>query len=507
MTIGAAELKARLLEWLRAAAAEDWIDEKEIRRLSSLEARGAEALFEADRGRPLTVGLFGGTGVGKSSLLNRLVGDTVAAVGLERPTSTEVTLYVHRQYPLKRLGEVLPLDRVRVLEHGRDEYRDVVWIDMPDIDSIERANRELVFEWLPYIDWLVYVVSPERYRDDAGWRVLGERGYRHHWMFVMNRLDTGTGAELDDFRGLLEREGFGESPVLGTSCKGTGHDDFADLSRIVGRAVAEHGLERLQEVGERARLLDLQRECDRYVDMLGDSGRWRRFIAHGTSQVDDRLASLNRYLEDKAAVEAAQVPNRRAANAAPTEPGPGLVADYVQDLQSEIAVSADDLPAGPILSRTRAALSTLAERAAAAFREGFADGAARPGNAAQRFAVAFLRKLVLGLPLLAGAGMAWIVLVRYQRGLSGTESFFGVDFLIHSLMVLGLAALLPYLLARLLRPSLRRSIVKRVRARLEGLRSEATEQWAAAMEELAARAGELRTSLAAIRKDIADNRG
>ena len=52
--------------------------------------------------------------------------------------------------------------------------RDVAWLDMPDIDSVEARNKSLVLSWLPYVDWLIYVVSPERYRDDVGWRLLEE---------------------------------------------------------------------------------------------------------------------------------------------------------------------------------------------------------------------------------------------------------------------------------------------------------------------------------------------
>lgn len=508
MSRSAPDSRARLLEWLQAAVDEGWIPEKEISKLESLESQGAEILFDSGRERPLTVAFFGGTGVGKSSLLNRLAGEAVAEVGLERPTSTAVTLYVHEEYPVRRLDDSFPVERVRILRHRRDECRDVAWIDMPDIDSIERGNRELVFEWLPYIDWLVYVVSPERYRDDAGWRVLKERGYRHHWMFVMNRLDTGAGEELEDFKRLLGSEGLDDSLVLGTSCAEPGDDDFQRISQIIDEAVTEHGREGLQQVGERARLSDLERECRRYAGLLGDPDLWRKFIAQGESLIDRKLAALERYLADQAALEARRVSDRRSGDAVPASPArPGLIADYVQDLRSGVTVSAEQLPARPILARTRAMLEPLAERVAAAFREGFAEGASRPGNGLQRFVVASMRRLVYGLPLVAGIGIAYVVAVRYQQGLSGGGGFLGLDFLVHSLMVLGLSALLPYLLARLLRPSVQRWVVRRVRARLDGLRSEVTGEWAAAMEKLRDRSGELRRSLELIQADISSRRG
>lgn len=497
--------KASLLEWLKAAVNEGWIDADEIRLLEELEARGADRLFRSENSRPLTVGLFGGTGVGKSSLLNRLVGEAVARVGVERPTSTEVTLYVHEQCPLNDLGEFFPVERVRVLSHRRDAYRDVVWIDMPDIDSVELANRELVFEWLPYIDWLIYVVSPERYRDDAGWRILKQRGHRHHWLFVMNRWDTGTADQFADFARILAAEGFDESLLIKTSCTEPEGDDFARMTGSIDRAVAKHGLAGLQEVGERARLKDLQRRCERYAGMLGAAARWRDFIDGGEKTLGEKLSALNRYLKDETEIEAAHFAGRSPSEREPVMTTPvrsRLIAEYVQDIESVIEVARAGLPAGPVRGRTQAVVESLDRRVSEAVAQGFREGAARPGNAFQRAATAVMGRSVYALPLLVCVGIAYVVVTRYQQGLSGNGGFLGFDFLAHSVMVLGLAALVPYLLARLLRPSVRRSIIRRVDTALRRTRSEVMKEWKTAMNEAFDRGRELEQSLAAIREAI-----
>lgn len=505
MSGGAAQHKTALLEWLRAAADEGWIDEAEIPSLEALESHGADRLFEAGSARPLMVGFFGGTGVGKSSLLNRLVGEPVAEVGVERPTSTEVTLYVHEQYPPRNLAELFPVERVHVREHRHDEYRHVVWIDMPDIDSVERANRELVFEWLPYMDWLIYVVSPERYRDDAGWRVLKDRGHRHHWLFVMNRWDTGTADQHADFARILAGEGFDGSLLLKTSCAAPDDDDFERIRAMIDRAVADHGLAKLQEIGERARLLDLQQACERYAAMLGDTARWRDFIERGKTAIGETLTALTRYLRDETAIEAAHAARRSsgASDAVVDVPAPpGLIGEYVQDIDSTIAAVRDELPVSPVRNRTRPILDRLAKRLPDAVAQGFREGAARPGNAVQRAAAALMNKLVYGLPLIACLGIAYVVLTRYQQGLGGDGGYLGLDFLAHSLMVLGLAALVPYLMARLLRPSVRRSIIKRVDAALQRTRAEVMDEWSAAMHEALDRCRELQRSLETLRAAI-----
>jgi predicted GTPase len=149
--------------------------------------------------RPLIVAFMGGTGVGKSSLLNRLAGKAIAKAGIVRPTSREVTLFHHRSVVMEHLPEQLPLSKINISQHEDEEKKNIVWIDMPDFDSTEQSNKQLVLQWLPYIDVLIYVVSPERYRDEKAWRLLLSEGARHAWLFVFNQWDRGRLEQYQDF--------------------------------------------------------------------------------------------------------------------------------------------------------------------------------------------------------------------------------------------------------------------------------------------------------------------
>lgn len=87
--------------------------------------------------------------MGKSTLPNRLAGQPIARTGVERPTSREVSVYLHGSVQLRQLPKDFPLDEVRIAHHHDDARRQVLWLDMPDIDSVEQHNRELVLSWLP----------------------------------------------------------------------------------------------------------------------------------------------------------------------------------------------------------------------------------------------------------------------------------------------------------------------------------------------------------------------
>src|ERR1700739_1693696 len=53
---------------------------------------------------PLVVAMFGGTGTGKSSLFNALVGCESAQTGRQRPTTVRPLLIVHPQTDVSSLG-------------------------------------------------------------------------------------------------------------------------------------------------------------------------------------------------------------------------------------------------------------------------------------------------------------------------------------------------------------------------------------------------------------------
>ncbi|MEI7796870.1 MAG: GTPase [Methylococcaceae bacterium] len=214
------ELLQRVEDWAQQASELGWLNPQQLPLthvkkedfFSPLEKAGGEDLRES---RPLIVAFMGGTGVGKSSLLNRLAGKPIAKSGMTRPTSKEVTLFHHREITLKNL----PLTDIRVANHDDNAQKNVVWIDMPDFDSTDTHNKELVLNWLPHIDVLIYVVSPERYRDEKAWRLLLAEGATHAWLFVLNQWDRGVFEQADDFEKQLKLAGFNAPLIFKTNCQ------------------------------------------------------------------------------------------------------------------------------------------------------------------------------------------------------------------------------------------------------------------------------------------------
>lgn len=164
------------------------------------------------------IGMLGGTGAGKSSLVNALSGGEVVTAGVRRPTTNEpcAVLPVGRA-PRELLGW---LGVTRRVEAPRGLPGDTVVIDMPDIDSIETGHADIAERLALRVDALVVVVNPQKYADA---RLHDEwlarlRSSHASVTVVLTHIDTVGGAEREsierDLRRLLSERGMKDATVL-----------------------------------------------------------------------------------------------------------------------------------------------------------------------------------------------------------------------------------------------------------------------------------------------------
>jgi energy-coupling factor transporter ATP-binding protein EcfA2 len=200
-TRGLAACLARLAEGVSAA-----------RRLH-LPVEEAEAVHrdaEARMGYPSSVAvvaLVGGTGVGKSTLLNALAGAAVSEASVRRPTTNQPVAWVPEDGVAELDGLLAWLGVEATRPHAAGELEGLAILDLPDLDSIEPEHRRRVEELLPRIDAVVWVTDPEKYRD----AVLHDEFLRH-WLprldrqlIVLNKSDRLRGDDVDVVRRDLER--------------------------------------------------------------------------------------------------------------------------------------------------------------------------------------------------------------------------------------------------------------------------------------------------------------
>jgi len=154
--------------------------------------------------------LVGGTGVGKSSLLNALAGSSVSDASVRRPTTAQPLAWVPRSSRplLAGLLDWLGVPKDHVRDHRGDALGDVAILDLPDLDSVEGAHRERVEAILPRVDAVVWVTDPEKYHDAilhdeflADWLPRLERQ-----VVVLNKTDRLSADDAERIRRDLARD-------------------------------------------------------------------------------------------------------------------------------------------------------------------------------------------------------------------------------------------------------------------------------------------------------------
>ncbi|ATG90027.1 GTPase [Methylomonas koyamae] len=470
MAYAYSELLAAAQQWAAGAAAAGRLSAEQVALLQNLEPAAAAALFNAETcrdGAPLIVAFMGGTGVGKSSLLNRLAGQAIARAGIERPTSREVTLYHHSSLGIDELPEGLPLDSIKISRHDDERNSHIVWIDMPDFDSVELGNQRLVLEWLPHIDVLLYVVSPERYRDNKAWQLLLAEGAKHAWLFVMNQWDRGLPVQYDDFRQQLAKAGFADPLIFRTSCSEPHGDEFGLLLEQLRQLSGRHNVAQLERRNRQLRLRRLQQTLQHLATELGG----RDFQAL-QANLDAQWQQAETQLQTGLAWAMQQLAKFWADNLgdkAEIALWDAWAQNRLDDMLDELVLQAAQagLPTKPL----KAALQNIREQAgktlAAQTELAGRQAMLRPGNGAQRFLLKLTAAAETVLPLAAMGAVGYQVFSGYYHSTAEHSAYLGTDFAVHSLLLIGLSWLIPFFLHKKIQPSLYKAGLKGLRQGLQ----------------------------------------
>ena len=468
------ELVEQAKSWANELVGSAWATEAELKNLLEYDARTPDTLFTDNTSRPLIVAFLGGTGVGKSTLLNRLAGKQVARTGVIRPTSKEVTLFHHHSVKIAHLPSRLPIDKIKIAEHSEANNKHIIWIDMPDFDSTEKSNQQLVLEWLPHIDVLIYVVSPERYRDNKAWKILQAESGKHAWIFVLNQSDRGQVEQYQDFIKQLEKAGF-NNPLVYQSCCASDKtdetiDEFDSLQITLQGLATENTIKQLELRGVQVRKAELSNVLQSSISTLGPATATQELSAFWKSQWRDleRLileASILpiQQMAGYYAVQSSELVDKKNEPYLHHRVWDKWAQSRFDDVLDALVLQADhlQLPAIPLkqllLPIRENSEKVVEEKMLLSVRKALI----KPGNIMQRSLIKVAQIAEVVLPIAAMGWVGYQVFIRfYQGSLAAIPHYVGTDFAINSTMLIAIVWLFPYFLQKKLKPSIEKAALK-----------------------------------------------
>jgi energy-coupling factor transporter ATP-binding protein EcfA2 len=172
-------------------------------------------------GSTLVLALVGGTGSGKSSLLNAFAGEAIASTSPVRPHTTEPLAWIpaDAEPSLAHL-----LDRIGVERRvPQTRFEHLAMLDMTDVDSVVADHRHQVERLLPELDVVLWVLDPVKYADPLLHRdfIAPLAGSSDRLVFVLNQIDRldppALGRVRLDLERLLHEDGIVDPRIFHTA--------------------------------------------------------------------------------------------------------------------------------------------------------------------------------------------------------------------------------------------------------------------------------------------------
>jgi hypothetical protein len=305
--------------------------------------------------------------------------------------------------------------------------------------------------------------------------LLLAEGGRHAWLFVLNQWDRGQTEQYEDFKQQLHKAGFTDPVIFKTICgESLQADEFAELESTISSLATEHIVAQLEQRSSQIKRDELKQNLQNTGRLLGSASAFQRLPIlwqdqwqRTTHVLQQGFAWPIQQLAQHYADHAADLLNNPAtAKYSATGAKLNIWDDWAEarfsDALDEFVINADqlDIPVNPLKKE----LSTLREKAPkivqAQSELAARQALANPGNALHRGFLKLMRLCEIILPLAAICWVGYQVFIGYYTSNMTEVAYLGVDFAIHSSLLIAITWLTPFFILKKLKPSLEKSALR-----------------------------------------------